>query len=336
MSRLAAIVLLAAGLGCATAPVRRLGDHLAGDPSWPRGEGHEIAYLGELKVPENLGIERSALSRLWSFFAGEDESPALYRPFAIAIAPDGRIAVADPGRRVVRIYEPSFNRCVTASAGLRYPVAVTFLGGTLLVGDAETARVTAFDGEALPAKLPLKLPQLGRPTGLAVDAARGRLFIVDAAAHCVHVVPLDGGEPTSFGTRGSAPGELNFPTAIAIDRAGRIFITDAMNFRVQIFGADLKLQRIFGELGDSPGRMSKPKGIAVDDAGVVYVVEGFFDVIQAFDEAGELLGVLGGSGSAAGRFWLPAGLAIDASNRLFVADTWNERVQVFALDRRTP
>lgn len=325
------LVLLGA---CAGAPVRRVGQVRDGDPAWPREPGHQIAWVGEITVPESLGIQQGFFARLWSVLTGDVEETALYRPFGVAVAPDGRIAVADPGRRAVRVYEPAANRHLRLDTGLEYPIAAAFVGDLLLVADAQTAQVSAFDRAGASIAVPWKLPTFGRPAGFALDLPRHRLFVVDVQRHCVHVVSLDGGAPTSFGTRGSAAGQLNFPTAIAVDAAGRVFVSDAMNFRVQVFTAELLPLRVFGAAGDAPGSFSKPKGLAVDRDGTVYVVEGLFDVVQAFDVQGPLLGVFGGTGTGAGRFWLPAGMAIDAQRRLYVADTWNERVQVFELDQR--
>ncbi len=330
------LVLALLSGACAGVPVRRVGERRADDPSWPREEGRRIAWLGEIRTPESLGIERGFLARAWAALVGDAEVTALYRPFGVALAADGRIAVTDPGRRAVRVYEPARNRHLRVDAGLKYPVAAAFVGDTLLVADAETARVTAFDREGTAVPVPWRLPAFGRPVGFAVDAPRRRLLVADALQHRVHVVSLDGAAPSAFGRRGGALGELNFPTAVAVDGEGRVFVNDAMNFRVQVFAPDLTPLRAFGELGDTPGSLSKAKGLAVDADGTVYVVEGYFDVVQAFDADGRLLGVFGGSGAGAGRFWLPAGAAIDAQRRLYVADTWNERVQVFELDRGAP
>lgn len=320
--------------GCAGAPVRRVGQLRADDPSWPREPGHQIAFVGEISVPEHLGIERGFFARLWAALTGDAEQTALYRPFGVAVAGDGRIAVSDPGRRAVRLYAPAANQHLRLDDGLRYPIAVAFVGELLVVADAETAKVTAFDRGGASVPVPWKLPVFGRPTGLAVDPARARLLVVDVLGHCVHVVSLNGGPPSSFGTRGGALGELNFPTAVAVDGDGRVFVNDTMNFRVQVFSPALVPLRAFGSAGDTPGAFSKAKGLAVDRDGTVYIVEGLFDVVQAFGADGPLLGVFGGSGTGPGRFWLPAGVAIDAQRRLYVADTWNGRVQVFDLDQR--
>lgn len=316
---------------CASVPVRRVGEHREGDPSWPTTGGRSVRYVGELSTPEQLGIERSGWARFWSWLTGDVEATALAKPFAVAFARDGRLAVADPGTHAVRLYDPPRGTHLRLAA--RSPLGLAFVGDTLVVADGETRTLRSFDVEGHETPLRWKSPRFGRPTSLAWDEAGQRLFVVDAVEHCVHV--LSAGEPTRFGVRGEGPGQFNFPTH-ATFAAGHLYVTDALNFRVQIFDAALQFERAFGGLGDGPGDLPRPKGLAVDARGVVWVVEGAFDVVQGFDARGELVAIVGEAGTHAGQFWLPAGAAIDPQGRLFVADTWNGRVQVFELGEVTP
>ncbi len=336
-------LLLAASVACACAHqgARKVGAREPGDPAWPRGENRRIAWVGEIRGPENLGIKRGFLRRVWDLVTGRDELEGLYRPYAVAVDAGGRIAIADPGRRAVHLYDPARGRARhfygPKSARLVYPIAVAFVGRTLLVADSEAGAVRAFDEDGKPVPVPAALPELTRPAALAVDEKRGRLFVVDTPRHVVHVLPLGpGGEARVLGGRGTEPGKFNFPTHVAVDGEGRLAVCDAMNFRVQIFDAALRPLTAFGQLGDGLGDLSRPKGIAIDREGVVFVVEGYFDVIQAFDPQGKLLGVFGGSGVRPGRLWLAGGIALDARGLLYVADTYNARVQVFDLDARAP
>lgn len=341
---MARLLPLLAALSLASAcahEARKVGTHLPGDPSWPRGESRRIEWVGEIRGPENLGIERGFFTRVWDFVTGRRAVEGLYRPYGVAVDPTGRIAIADPGRRVVHLYDPAARKTRRLHGGtgapLVYPVAVAFLGRTLLVADSEARAVRAFGEDGRPVPVPVPLPALTRPSALAVDEARGRLFVVDTAAHVVHVLPLaPGGEARVLGGRGTDPGRFNYPTHVAVDRDGRLAVSDAMNFRVQIFDAALERATAFGQLGDGLGDMPRPKGLVVDREGVVFVLEGQFDVIQAFDPKGTLLGAFGGSGVAPGRLWLAGGMALDARGRLYVADTFNARVQVFDLEARTP
>lgn len=327
------LALAALTSACASVPVRKVGEQRTGDPTWPGADGRTVRYVGEFSSPEHLGIEPSGWSRFWSWLTGDVEATALTRPFSVALAPDGRVAVADPGARGVRVYDPRRGRHQRLLEGLRAPLGLAFAGDLLVVADGETRGLTAFDVEGKPAKLPWRVPEFGRPTSLTWDAAGGRLFVVDAVSHCVHV--LTAGEPARLGERGEGDGQFNFPTHAAFG-GGRLYVTDSLNFRVQVFDGALRFERAFGGLGDAPGDLPRPKGVAVDARGVVWVVEGSFDAVQAFDGRGELVAILGGAGTGPGQFWLPAGAAIDPRGRLYVADTWNGRVQVFELGEAAP
>jgi len=340
MARLLLAAALAAS-ACAHGAVRRVGEHRPGDPAWPRGEKRQIAWVGELRGPESLGIERGWLARAWAFVTGDREEEALYRPYGVAVAADGRVAVADPGRKMVHLFDPASGKArrLRGDGGDRlvYPVAVAFVGKSLLVADSDAAALRAYDEDGKPVALPVKPPRLTRPVALAADEPRRRLFVADAAEHVVHALPLDpGGTPRSLGGRGGSPGQFNFPTHLAVGADGQLAVCDAMNFRVQVFDAELRPLHAFGQNGDGLGDLPRPKGLAVDREGVVFVVEGYFDVIQAFEPRGRLLGIIGGSGVQPGRFWLAGGMALDARGRLWVADTYNARVQVFDLEAKTP
>ncbi|MFO0594266.1 MAG: hypothetical protein U0228_03150 [Myxococcaceae bacterium] len=323
---LAGVLLLTTA--CATTHARRIGERLPDDPHWPRAGGRTVRFVGELKTPEDLGIERTVWARLWAFLSGEPEASALSRPAAVAVSPQGRVAVADPGNRAVRLYDPARQAHVRIT-GLEWPSAVAFAGETLVVADAQAKTVRGYDGDGASVKLPFAVPAFQRPVGLAWDEAGQRLFVVDAPAH--QVVVLGGAAPRVLGGRGDEAGHFNFPTFVAW-ASGRLYVADSLNSRVQVFDRALSFEREFGGAGDTPGDLPRPRGLAVGPDGTVWVVEGAFDAVQGFSPEGELVALIGGAGTAAGRFWLPAGAAIDSQGRLYVADTWNARVQVFALD----
>ena len=132
----------------------------------------------------------------------------------------------------------------------------------------------------------------------------------------------------SFGERGSAPGQLNFPTDLAW-RDGELLVLDSMNFRVQGFDPSGRPKRAFGRLGNSTGALSRPKGLAVDSEGDIYTAEALLETVQIFDGDGHFLYYFGNTGTGPGEFQLPAGVWIDRHDRIFVADALNRRVQVF-------
>jgi len=301
---------------------------------WPPAPAEaRIEFLRSFRNPNELGIRPNWLKRFVSYLVKGRSRHEMIRPYAVASAPDGLIAVADPDARSVHLYDMERQRYhrVTRAHGelLGSPVGLAIdREGRIYVSDSQRAAIFRFDrkgkwigsfGEG----------ELGRPTGLAYDPQRERLYVVDAIKHQVHVYSADGHKLTSFGKRGVAEGEFNYPVAIAVDRGGQLYVSDSMNFRVQIFDPSGRYAGSFGKPGRSPGDFDKAKGIATDPDGHIYVVEGLHDVVHVYDRRGRLLTVVGGSGTGDGQFWLPAGITIEAGGRIFVADSANHRVQIF-------
>ena len=76
----------------------------------------------------------------------------------------------------------------------------------------------------------------------------------------------DGKFIKSWGTRGSGPGQLDTPHAIAIDSRGRVFVADRNNNRIQIFDQD-------GKFLEEWKQFSRPSGLYIDKNDVIYVAD---------------------------------------------------------------
>jgi DNA-binding beta-propeller fold protein YncE len=271
---------------------------------------------------------------------GDDRTDdgALLLPSAVAVGEDGRIAVADLGRKAVHLFVPAEKRYAALSGEggerLTSPVGLAFgEAGTLFVTDSAGA-VLAFagDGRFRFAIRNAGGAPLGRPTGIAWSVASKLLFVADTTAHRIDVFTADGAFVRSFGRRGAGDGELNFPTHLFRSAAGELFVTDALNFRVQVFREDGTFLRAFGRHGDGSGDLASPKGIAVDRNGTAYLVDALFDAVQLFSPDGAFLLTVGRRGSGLGELWLPSGAFLDGRGRLYVCDTYNHRVLVYRVE----
>lgn len=173
----------------------------------------------------------------------------------------------------------------------------------------------------------------GRITGIAF--AGGNFYCVDTPNHRVLCFDRQGKLQSSFGKRGTAGGEFNFPTHIAVDKEF-IYVTDALNFRCQVFDYTGKFIRSIGTPGRGGGNFSKPKGIAVDSQQRIFVADAMFDNVQIFDFQGRFLYYFGAPGQEKGQFWMPSGIMIDHDGAVWVADTYNNRLQVFKVVEKVP
>jgi DNA-binding beta-propeller fold protein YncE len=163
---------------------------------------------------------------------------------------------------------------------------------------------------------------------VAYDPRTRSLLVVDTYAHDVKVFTPDGRLARTFGRRGEAPGEFNYPTH-AVVHGDELIVSDTMNARVQVLGIDDGAwHRTIGERGLYVGNMVRPKGVAVDSEGNTYVVESYYDHLLVYDPAGRFLMGLGSVGRGVGNFYLPSGVWTDVRNRVYVGDMFNGRVVV--------
>lgn len=330
--RLVALALLALLLGSCKQPTAVV----AGPPGpvWPAPpESPRVVWTGAASTAADFGIELPIWARIGRFFSGAEPVWArLEKPFAIAVASDGTLYIADTAKNVVLCLDASRRQAsvIDRPGGelLRSPVALAVSDDRLYVADSVTKTVYEFarpDG-----RLVRRITAgLERPSGICV--IRDRLYVADSAQHCLLVYDLEGHALFRIGRRGAGEGEFNFPTALAASPGGRLAVVDSLNFRVQILDVDGHPLLSLGGAGDGTGHFSRPKGVAWDARENLYVTDVLFDNVQIFDAKGRFLLHFGAAGSGHGEFWMPAGLVVTADGRLEVADSYNHRIQRFAL-----
>lgn len=299
-------------------------------------------HLGELSGPADLKPGRSARGRLSDWLFGAEAPPQMVNPMGLCSDGAGRLFVADSHLRLVHVFNLRTRgyeqwRPPEDLDRFQMPVAVAWdpgpqggRGGRLLVADSAAGALLVFDGDG-GLLGSIGDDRLARPVGIAVDGARGRIYVADAGAHHVAVFSARDELLMTFGRRGAAPGEFNYPTYLALDGAGNLYISDSLNFRVQKLDPSGRPLLSIGQQGDMPGYFSQPKGVAVDRGGGdrLYVVDANFEAVQVFDADGALLMTFGQEGAGAGEFWLPSGITVDEQGRIWVADGYNGRVQAF-------
>lgn len=341
-----ALLLAALLAGCASEPlVMRLEAPAPGTGLFPAPQTQEVPryrYLGQLTGegnfrPRDGGSHRSAGRRLLNLITGLDEQPdqpvVLQRPQTGVVDAGGRVLVTDVSRNAVFVFDEAAGKLEVwdrAARGLRFeaPIGIAIgREGEVLVADAQLGRVFRLAPDGNP-RGEFGAGQLVRPTGVVRDAARGRIFVADTHAHDIKVFDDAGQLVATWGRRGEGPGELNYPTHIALSE-GALVVSDSMNARVQVFDREGKPVLRVGRRGIYVGNLVRPKGVAADDEGNIYVVESMHDTLVVYDREGRLLMSLGGTDADAGRFYLPAGVWVDGRNRVFVADMFNGRIAVF-------
>ena len=300
-------------------------------PVWPSPPNPAtIRFLTSLPRTDQPSNRKSFFQRLGkSLFPQAEEG--LIRPLGL-VASEGTLYVADPGGHALLIFDAdqkSVQKITKADNELlNSPVGVAVGKDRVFVSDSSLKRIFVYDRRGRFLKT-FADQQLERPTGLALDEKTRKLYVTDTAAHRVLVYGDDGKLQKSFGQRGTANGEFNFPTNLWLDSEGSLLVVDSLNYRIQIFRLDGTFVNEFGRQGDTAGTFASPKGIAADIHGHIYVVDALFDTVQIFNRQGQLLLNFGERGIGPGQFWLPAGIFIDDKDRIYVADSYNQRIQVF-------
>jgi DNA-binding beta-propeller fold protein YncE len=108
-----------------------------------------------------------------------------------------------------------------------------------------------------------------KPSAVAI-ATNGDIFIADGhgGESNARIVKFskDGKFIMTWGKKGSAPGDLNIPHALALDSKGRLFVADRGNNRIQIFDQN-------GKFIDQWQQFSRPSGLFIDKNDVIYVAD---------------------------------------------------------------
>jgi DNA-binding beta-propeller fold protein YncE len=224
---------------------------------------HDDALVVVLSIDrkDRVAIDRFALDGRSLGGLGQlamgDSPDAIGGPAAIALDGAGRVHVLDSAGKVVKL---GGEGAVVASfeAGLSYP------------RDFEVAR----DGAMVIA-----------------DTGNHRVVLCDPDGHTVAAIglELDDSDDRVTATPGTAPGELDTPSGVAVDPRGTIYVADTNNHRIQAFGRDGGFLRELGAEGDAPGRLRFPTAVRVGPGGELFVLDRHGRRIQKLAPDGALI-----------------------------------------------
>lgn len=152
-----------------------------------------------------------------------------------------------------------------------------------------------------------------------VMAKDGTLFASDGEGGNTRVVKLsaDGRFISSWGTKGSGPGELNGPHCITEDSRGRLYVCDRSNKRIQVFDQTGKFLAQMAQFGT-------PVSIAITRDDRMFVASPAPENrITVGTTAGEVIEKIEGLDSA-------HGIAVDRSGNIYVAESAGKAVLKFS------
>lgn len=180
-----------------------------------------------------------------------DEVPAgAARASCFALGADGSLVVGDGERPQVLVYGPDggFRLAIRpAKAAARFEAISDVAlspAGLIAVTDLKATPVQLFDREGRFVRgfggRDIAREDFTAPVAVEFDE-QGRLFVVDMLRHDVKIYDADGTFTGQFGgwfspeSRGSRPGEMLYPTDIAIAPGGLVYVAERFGNRVQIF-----------------------------------------------------------------------------------------------------
>ncbi len=310
---------------------------------WPAPpEKTRIEFVRTISGQKDVNEDTTFTRTVVNFLAGIKPPPdVLAEPMGVAVSDDGNVVyVSDTGLGAIFVFDfgkKKFHKI----EGVSGPIGLALDGQQhLYVVEQVKKGVTEFNAEGKQLRF-LTDPSIERPTGIALDRDRKRIYLADTAytkskEQTVKILSLDGKLIGKIGkAKGEGPGQFLFPTYLAIDRQGDLYVTDSLNCRVQMFDPDGKYVRSFGERGDAWGQFTRPKGVALDSFGNLYVADAGWSNVQIFNSNGQVLLFFGGRGPIPGMLKNPTAVAIDAANHIYVGDFLNQRVEEYRLVNTT-
>ncbi|MHC5023775.1 MAG: SMP-30/gluconolactonase/LRE family protein [Planctomycetota bacterium] len=170
------------------------------------------------------------------------------------------------------------------------------------------------------------LGQFAYPRGIAVDRARGYVYVVDKSAR-VQRFDVDGSPHVQWQMPAWERGK---PTGLNVSPAGEVFVADTHYHQVIVYDADGAELRRFGGYGTEPGRFIYPTDVEFGADGRLYVSEyGGNDRVQVFTPEGEYLFGFGTFGEGPGQLSRPQSMVFSPDrSELYIADSCNHRIVV--------
>ncbi len=348
------------GFGCSPLPI---GQHYYPDP----------APLAVLVAPSGVALDSTG--NLYIADAGANPVRKALFPldsgsFMWCICPGGYICPVSVGiispvaGSSITGYQGDGGSAVSATLNLNSTSGLALdAKGNLYIGDTGNNRVrqvstdgliTTIAGDGTFGLTGGSSPQLGGPSGVAIDAA-GNLLIAESGANRIRkfssgVLSIVAGN----GTRGrgidgvsATVSPLANPTGVIVD-SSNIYIADSSNGRVREVTPNGLITTIAGNgstVGDgglaSQAALISPSSIATDGAGNIYIADPAVNRVRKIGRDGLITTVAGtgtagfsGDGSPAtlAQLSAPSGVAADTKGNVYVADRGNNRLRRVAPD----
>lgn len=168
-----------------------------------------------------------------------------WTPVSIANDLSGNVYVADRGNWRVEKYTSDgtyvtqwgSRNCTNAACSGQFsqPFGIAVdAANHVYVSDVDRSDIQVFTSDGTYVTKWGSLAWTNSPYGLATDAS-GYVYVVNMDSQ-VKKVTGGGTLLAAWGSRGSGPGQMQFPTGVALDAAGNIYVADPLNNKIVKFG----------------------------------------------------------------------------------------------------
>ena len=163
----------------------------------------------------------------------------------------------------------------------------------------------------------------------------GRIFVASRSnkgalgAVGIQMVSRDHDFFGTIGAHGREPGQMVWPSALALDSEENLYLADDLLHRITVYDREGNLVSTWGSEGGGDGEFDGPSGLVFDSEDNLFVVDHRNHRVQKFTRDGRFLSKWGSFGDGDGEFDLPWGITRDKEGSLYVADWRNDRIQKF-------
>ena len=242
-------------------------------------------------------------------------------PWGIAVAPNGHTYIADHTTHQIHVFDEqrkhirSFGQQGSGNGQLNSPIGIAVdADGLIYVCNYGNHRIEMFRTNGTFVKQ-FGVGHLSHPWGVTVN--NKQVHVADSGNHRISIFTLEGQLIRTIGSRGSGPGQVNHPSAVAISTDGDMYVTDYNNHCVQVFNPDGVFQREFGK-----GLLNYPLDILLTADGHVLVANHGNNRVVIFNTTGQLIHSFPVGCK-------PFGLAIDHNADLIVTQYDDQQVAIF-------
>jgi DNA-binding beta-propeller fold protein YncE len=173
----------------------------------------------------------------------------------------------------------------------------------------------------------------GTPTGFSVDPRDDSLWIADTHYQRILHYSNAGTLLGQFGESGTEPGQMIFPTDVALDPDDySLWVSEYGNKnRIMHFTADGEFLGEWGKIVETEADLLRPQSLRVMPQGDLFVCDAGHHRIWRFHrgKAPEPIGSWGTAGTAPGQLKYPYSLDIAPDSTLYIIEYGNSRVSHF-------